>query len=83
MKLFLGRRSHLLSQKQGYTKGSKTIHDMAIKQCFNQTYAAQTRRESSLRGDFSQDVQFDSFGSQKQGLDVLRKLETPSSYPLP
>ena len=59
-KLFLGRRSYLLSQKKGHTKGSKTIR----KKILPQTHAAQTRRESSLRF-FSQDVQFDSFGFKK------------------
>ena len=59
-KLFLGRRSYLLSQKKGHTKGSKTIRKIFLPQ----TRAAQTRRESSLRV-FSQDVQFDSFGFKK------------------
>ena len=38
----------------------------AIIQCFNQTYAVQTRRESSLRFFFSQDVQFELFGGKVQ-----------------
>ena len=59
-KLFLGRRSYLLSQKKGHTKGSKTIRKIFLPQ----TRAAQTRRESSLRV-FSQDVQFDSFGFKR------------------
>ena len=59
-KLFLGRKSYLLSQKKGHTKGSKTIRKIFLPQ----TRAAQTRRESSLRV-FSQDVQFDSFGFKK------------------
>ena len=71
-KLFLGRRSYLLSKKRGYTKGSKTIRKIFIPQ----TRAAQTRRESSLRV-FSQDVQFDSFGSQKTRIGRLEKTWSP------
>ena len=147
-KLFLGRGSYLLSQKQGYTKGSKTIRNMffhvfpsntrcpdppgiepagffsrrpiwtfwppknsnwtsweenlkphplnqktrrrsersglfrqmkAIIQRFNQTYAAQTRRESSLRV-FLKTSNLDFLAAKKLKLDVLRgKLEAPSS----
>ena len=50
----------------------------AIIQRFNQTYAAQTRRESSLRV-FLKTSNLDFLAAKKLKLDALRKLEAPSS----
>ena len=69
----LNQKTRRRSERSGLFRQIK-----AIIQRFNQTYAAQTRRESSLRV-FSQDVQIYSFGLQKTQIGRLEKLEAPSS----
>ena len=53
IKLFLGRRSYLLSQKQGYTKGPKTSHCGHQKMCQSNIRCPDPSGIEPARGFFS------------------------------
>ena len=69
----LNQKTTRRSERSGLFRQMK-----AIIQRFNQTYAAQTRRESSLRV-FLKTSNLDFLAAKKLKLDALRKLEAPSS----